>query len=367
MDFYGFSSFPGENANVLVLCPRDEHAHRLKAGDRSSLTVMMTATADGEWFPPFVVMKGPLMTKPDPRKHELDGCKGAVYICTPSGWMTYESFLEYIQTLDRWLTERDTPRPFLLIMDGHKTHLYSKALRFARNKKIYIYLLEANSTQVSQPLDVSAMRPLKLCWGEAVREFQFQERIHYCSQRNFSLVFGRAFEKLKESNCVVGGFVKTGIYPFDAQKPFENEDRYVGRPGMKTVDDQLQKMGLDGQAVEDPKDDEDQLQTKVDDSWSLLPYVGKHTQKNPICNIKVTTSYRHKEVTIPIPKAAAKHILKKKVSLNLYFSSFFNSVEIFGFSAKFQFWMVLGAFWAFWGILGILGHFGHFGKFFKKF
>ena len=322
----------GETSKVLVLCDRySDHVHRVKSGDRNSVTAMLTANAAGQFFPPFFVYKGNPTKQIDPAKYEINHIKDAVYCFAENGYMTYFTFQQYVVALDKWLTKARIQRPFLLILDGHASHLFSRSIEFCKAKNIILYLLEANSTEASQPMDLSVMKSMKSCWGRAATEFH---RVGHATgasitQKTFGRVFAAAWEELNDREVIKGGFRKSGIYPFDPMKPHENVDYLVGREGQPDIDEHVERMGIRKRKKQEPAP---QPAPEPSMAASMVPYIGSHTASKKIHNIQVITVYAEQTLAVPVPKAVAKKILKHKVS---YFSLYSKTVGIFEICRKF--------------------------------
>ncbi|CAF4516894.1 unnamed protein product [Rotaria sp. Silwood2] len=59
---------------------------------------------------------------------------------------------------------KNTPRPLLLIVDGHGSHFSVDTLQLAIQNQIIIVCLPSNATHLLQPLDLVFFNPLKIEW-----------------------------------------------------------------------------------------------------------------------------------------------------------------------------------------------------------
>lgn len=59
-------------------------------------------------------------------------------------------------------------RPFILFVDGHKTHLTRETSLLCSSLGIQLIALYPNATHIPQPCDVAAFRPLKAAWSKAL-------------------------------------------------------------------------------------------------------------------------------------------------------------------------------------------------------
>lgn len=86
-----------------------------------------------------------------------------------SGWMTGETFYEYVVNIFyKWLLEEKIRFPVVLFLDGHSSHLTLNLSKFCKEHEIILIALPPNSTHIMQPLDISFFHPLKSAWRSAV-------------------------------------------------------------------------------------------------------------------------------------------------------------------------------------------------------
>jgi len=88
---------------------------------------------------------------------------------TEKGWMTAESFFEFISNIFySWLIKNQIKFPVVLYLDGHSSHLTLPLVQFCRSNQIELIALYPNATHILQPLDVSVFHPLKNAWQKTV-------------------------------------------------------------------------------------------------------------------------------------------------------------------------------------------------------
>lgn len=99
--------------------------------------------------------------------------------------MNSDVFYEYIANLlDYWLEENKIPKPVVLFVDGHKSHMTMHLSEICDNKGIILYALPPNATHIMQPADVSVFRPLKAKWKDTIRQWQNQKISIVFSQKS---------------------------------------------------------------------------------------------------------------------------------------------------------------------------------------
>ena len=83
-----------------------------------------------------------------------------------SGWMKSDTFYEYvINVLDPYIVRENIPKPVVLFLDGHKSHMSYALSQQCAQRQIIVYPLHPNSTHILQPADVSVFKPLKSAWS----------------------------------------------------------------------------------------------------------------------------------------------------------------------------------------------------------
>ena len=110
-----------------------------------------------------------------------------------------------------------TERPVLLLVDGHKAHVTQDVIEVAVENKILVYCLPAHASHLLQPLDLSLFGPLKKGWVKACAAFHHLTSV-VVNQRNFSKIFNVAWHSSNTPDVIMGGFRRSGIYPFDPNK-----------------------------------------------------------------------------------------------------------------------------------------------------
>ena len=90
-----------------------------------------------------------------------------------SSWMKSDTFYEYVvNVLDPYIVRENIPKPVVLFLDGHKSHMSYALSQECAQRQIIVYTLHPNSTHILQPANVSVFKPLKSAWKMTVREFQ---------------------------------------------------------------------------------------------------------------------------------------------------------------------------------------------------
>lgn len=91
---------------------------------------------------------------------------------SPNGWMTSETFFEYIINIFHpWLTKEGIPLPIILCVDGHVSHLTLSLSEFCGKSGIVLIALLPNATHILQPIDIEVFHSLKNGWKNGVHQW----------------------------------------------------------------------------------------------------------------------------------------------------------------------------------------------------
>ena len=104
----------------------------------------------------------------------------------------------------------------MLLLDGHSSHYEPDTIRLAAEEEVIILCLPPHTTHVSQPLDVSFFRPLKVYWSEGCHMYMQENPGRVVTKYQFSSLFSVAWYKAIKPENLISGFRKTGICPFDS-------------------------------------------------------------------------------------------------------------------------------------------------------
>lgn len=134
-----------------------------------------------------------------------------------SGWMTSESFFEYVSNIFYpWIVSMNIEFPILLYVDGHKSHITLSLSRFCTEKQIILICLPPNTTHILQPLHVGLFRSLKQSWKKCIKSYRVENGFKVLNRENFAPVLKMALEGVTNlKNIFQNSFRVCGLYPFD--------------------------------------------------------------------------------------------------------------------------------------------------------
>jgi hypothetical protein len=179
-------------------------------GGKSFTTVLLTIAANGKCLPPYIIYKSLRLYSEWCPKNII---KGVVYNGTQNGWSDTNCFFDYLVKLFIPNTKH-LKRPFLLIFDGHYSHLSIKSVRLAIQNGIHLLCLPSHCTHILQPLDVYTFRYVKQQWKDLLWE-RLKSNRNKMNRRDFVVLFSKLYDfALIPAHCSTD-FGKTGIYPYD--------------------------------------------------------------------------------------------------------------------------------------------------------
>lgn len=199
-----------------VIAPKGwKNVYEVQAGsEKETITVLLVFTAAGDTLQPMVVF--PYVRPPS---HIIASVPDGWFLGrSETGWMRSEIFFEYIANgVNAWLEQNSIPKPVLLFVDGHKSHLTLDLNKFCYDNQIILYSLPPNTTHLMQPADVSVFRPLKVEWKKTVRQWQgnLDNYNSVLTKATFCPLLEQTLKKdMKET--IKNGFRRCGLFPFNA-------------------------------------------------------------------------------------------------------------------------------------------------------
>lgn len=128
---------------------------------KSSTSLMVAAAADGTLLPFYVVYKAQHLYDTW-TEHGPEHCR---YNRTSSGWFDAITFEDWVQTVAIPYFDKKEGKK-ILIGDNLSSHLSINLIKDCKIKNIHFVFLPANSTHITQPLDVAFFRPTKVSWHD---------------------------------------------------------------------------------------------------------------------------------------------------------------------------------------------------------
>lgn len=234
-----------------------KYPERVMNSSKAAVSIMMACTAAGEILPPYVVYKAQNLFD----TWIQSGPKGARYNRSQSGWFDCTIFEDWVTSMIIPFFE-NKPGKKCLIGDNLSSHLSIDLIRKCYEKDIHFIFLPANSTHITQPLDVAFFRPMKIAWRNIILQWKKTDGRNQSSipKGCFPKLLSKLMENLKENGSanVISGFRKTGINPFDPSavlKKLPDWDNQAEQPEIvdETILDYLKEMRYGTNNIVEPK------------------------------------------------------------------------------------------------------------------
>ena len=231
-----------ERRRSRVLAARGaRRTHTLCNEARFSMTCLHVVFADGSFMPPHFVVKGKNRPKwwGSPEFQSMlqsTEFANATLSVQENGWMDGLIFLTWFQEkfLPYTASRRSASTPMILILDNFSGHVHPATLQMAKDNHVIMIGLRPHSTHITQPLDVTLMKPMKDYWTSRIAALQVQNPWeHYTEKDVIRLLceptstlglrpgtssYWSPFAKAFTPHNIKSAFVTTGLWPVDFEQ-----------------------------------------------------------------------------------------------------------------------------------------------------
>ena len=226
-DETGFAMGLCATAKVITGSDRYSRPYLLQPGNREWVTAIESVNAMGWALPSYIIFKakayiqeGWFDTLPDDWRLDI----------SDNGWTTDKIGM-------RWLTKVFIPiinacttgRYWMLILDGHGSHLTPEFDHACTENHIIPICMPAHSSHLLQPLDVSCFAVLKQQYGQLVEQ-RMRLGFNHIDKHDFLMAFPTARTMAYKAENIRNGFAATGLVPFDPDRVYQQLDIQVKTP-----------------------------------------------------------------------------------------------------------------------------------------
>ena len=178
-----------------------------------TLTVLSFISARGKVCPPLVIHKGQRVQETWRLKAPGDIQLSA----TTKGYITKSRFHQYGVHFIKYLKKEGLAnKKNLLIVDGHKLHLYNLPFYEAmRANGIEVLTIPPHTSHVLQPLDSVPFAQFKKNWEKNLRRYNTTHSGRLLNKIDFWEVFSPSWNQAMTTKNIMARFRSTGIYPYD--------------------------------------------------------------------------------------------------------------------------------------------------------
>lgn len=189
------------NESAFYLHPTEENVIAAKGtknvynGSNQCLTVFFGGNGSGECPPTLILHQYQRV----PKHFSANIPQSIVINCSLSGWMTAQTFYEYISgTFLAWVKEKNIQLPVALFVDGHSSHLTLSLCEFCKGNGIILIALLPNSIHVTQPMDVGIFPSLKSLWKKRRASWETNNPGIFFQSYHFAPLLKEVTDELKQ-------------------------------------------------------------------------------------------------------------------------------------------------------------------------
>ncbi|XP_063242751.1 jerky protein homolog-like isoform X1 [Bacillus rossius redtenbacheri] len=194
-----------------------KYPERVMNQSKASVSVMFAVTSSGKMLSPYVIYKSTYL-------YDLwseGGPPGTFYNRSKSGWMDGNCFLDWFKRVIIPYCRRFEGKK-LLIGDNLSSHLSPTVVRLCEENEILFVFLPPNSTHLTQPLDVSLFRPLKMSWRKVLEETKAKAQGKHkpFDKKYFPSLLKKTMNLMEREleHNIQAGFAKAGIFPLNRKR-----------------------------------------------------------------------------------------------------------------------------------------------------
>ena len=184
-----------------------KHVIVITSGDKTNVTVLACVSASGYALPPMIIFNRKNLTPELTRGETL----GTIYGLSSSGWIDSELFSEWF--LRHFLEYAPSPRPLVLLLDGHSSHYNPEFIRQACENGVIVFCLPPHTTHVCQPLDVTCFHSLKTYWDQACDRYMSTHPGKVVTVYQVSQLLAEAWSQAMTPRNITAGFRAAGVFP----------------------------------------------------------------------------------------------------------------------------------------------------------
>ena len=106
-------------------------------------------------------------------------------------------------------------KPFLLIVDGHASHMSIEAIEFAKSNDIHVLCLPSHTTHILQPLDIGVLKSFKSHFSRACTKFMADNPGWVITTDVLAFIIAEAWPHSFTQLKIMSGFRKSGLFPLN--------------------------------------------------------------------------------------------------------------------------------------------------------
>ena len=199
-----------QKPNKVIAAKGTKQVGALVSAERGTLVTLCCAVnALGNSVPPMMIF---------PRVHFrqeiflVGAPPGTIGVAYPSGWMTADNFLVFLQHFVHH-TNASKDNPVILLCDNHESHISIQGLDYASANGVHMLSFPPHCSHKLQPLDRTVYGPLKKYYNGACDNWMFNNPGKTMTIYDIAAMVGHAFPRAMSPCNIQAGFRVSGIVP----------------------------------------------------------------------------------------------------------------------------------------------------------
>ena len=234
-DETGFAMGLCSTSKVITAVERSERPRTVIQGNREWVTIIETVSSKGASIPPVVILKAKIQQAAWYQEPALS--KDWRIATSENGWTTDIIGLRWLKELFEPYSRRyTTGAKWLLILDGHSSHLTAEFDTFCKENAIICLCMPAHASHLLQPLEVGVFGPLKRAYGKLL-EGRMKAGHNHIDKEDFLSLYPEAREKVFTSANIGQGFAGAGLKPFNKEQVLAKITFQLRTPTPPTLED----------------------------------------------------------------------------------------------------------------------------------
>ena len=198
---------PNDEKKTKVIVPKGmKIPYKTFCGSMEHITMVMCASAGGEWMPPMFIFKGNI---PSNTKFIEFGPKDAIYTSTESGHIDKDNYFKYIMHLEPFLHQT---RPVVVFQDNLGSHENYELSDYCVQNGIHLFNFPSKTSHILQPLD-KLFGPLKTKYDLKRADANMMAQ-KYVGTSKVPIICRLAMSAVS-NETILDAFRETGICPLD--------------------------------------------------------------------------------------------------------------------------------------------------------
>jgi hypothetical protein len=197
----------------VVISRHEKNTSMTQCGNREWVSLIECISIDGRALTPWIIFKAKRQ-----QAAWFEKLKEGHIAITDNGWTDNELGLRWLKDCFNVQTKSSQRGLYrMLVLDGHASHISTKAIDFCVENKIVLACLPPHSTHLLQPLDVGVFCPLATHYRNGLQSYTRLGASYSIDKVDFIHLYQEARAKTLVPEIIRKSWAKTGLFPYDPQ------------------------------------------------------------------------------------------------------------------------------------------------------